>query len=78
MAELADGKAAVGLSDKRRRRRRGAARLAIAKAVELEEGRLLVQATAEAEATKSKGAQEPKINATRPACQDFEGAARRN
>ena len=75
MAEPAEGMAAVALSDKRRRRRR-AARLAVAKPVEAEEGRLLVQATAEAEAAKSKGAQEPKTNAMRPARQDSEGAAR--
>ena len=76
MAELAEGMAAVALSDKRRRRRR-AARIAVAKPAESAEGRLLVQA-AEAETTKSKDAQEPKTNATRPARQDFEGAARRS
>ena len=77
MAELAEGMAAVGLSDKRRRRRR-AARTAVAKPAESAEGRLLVQATAEVEAAKSKGAQEPKKSATLPARQDFEGAARRS
>ena len=77
MAELAEGMAAVGLSDKRRRRRR-AARLAVAKPVEAEEGNLFVQATAEAEKTKSKDAQEPKSSATRPARQDSQGAARRS
>ena len=77
MAELAEGMAAVALCDKRRRRRR-AARIAVAKPAESAEGRLLVQATAEVEAAKSKGAQEPKTNATRPARQDFEGAARRS
>ena len=77
MAELAEGTAAVALSDKRRRRRR-AARIAVAKPAESAEGRLLVQAAAEVEAAKSKGAQEPKTNATRPARQDFEGAARRS
>ena len=78
MTELAKGKAAVGLSDKRRRRQRRAARIAVAKPTESEEGRLLVQTAAEVEAAKSKGAQEPKTNATRPARQDFEGAARRS
>ena len=75
MAELADGMAAVALSDKRQRRRRSG-RVAVAKPEESAEGQLLVQA--EAEAAKSKGAQEPKTNATRPARQDFEGAARRS
>ena len=73
MAELAEGTAAVALSDKRRRRRR-AARIAVAKPAESAEGQLLVQA--EVEATKSKDAQEPKTNAMRPARQDSEGARR--
>ena len=77
MAELAEGMAAVGLSDKRRRRRR-AARIAVAKPTESEEGRLLVQTAAEVEAAKSKDASELKTNATQPARQDLEGAARRN
>ena len=67
----------MGLSDKRRRGRH-AARLAVVKPTEAEEGVLLVQATAEAEKTKSKDAQEPKSSATRPARQVSEGAARRS
>ena len=66
----------MGLSDKRRRRRR-AARLAVAKPAEAEEGNIFVQTTAEAEKTKSKDAQEPKSSATRPARQDSEGGAAR-
>ena len=68
-------------ADKRRRQRwRRAERIAAAKSAKAEEGRLLAQAAAEAEATKStKAAQELKANnATRPARQDFEGAARRS
>ena len=73
MAELAEGMAAVALSDKRQRRRRSG-RVAVAKPEESAEGQLLVQA----EAAKSKDAQELKTNAMMPARQDFEGAARRN
>lgn len=67
-------------ADKRRRQRwRRAERIAAAKPAKAEEGRLLAQAAAEAEATKSaKAAQELKVNATRPAGQDFEGATRRS
>ena len=49
------------------------------KPAKAEEGRLLVQAAAESEATKSaKATQKLKANATRPARQDLEGAARRS
>ena len=67
-------------ADKRRRQRwRRAERIAAAKPAKAEEGRLLAQAAAEAEAIKSaKAAQELKVNATRPAGQDFEGATRRS
>ena len=78
MAQSAKCKAAVRLPDKRRRRRR-AARVAVATAAKAEEGRVLVQAAAEAEAVTSvKVAQELKTNATRPARHGFEGAARRS
>ena len=77
--EFAEGKAAVKLSDKRRRRRRRAERIVAAKTAQAEEGRLFVQTAAKAEAVKSaKVAQELKTNATRPARQGFEGAARRS
>ena len=62
MAESAKGKAAVKLSDTRLRRRR-VERIADAKAAKAEEGSLLAQAAAEAEATKSaKAARELKPN----------------
>ena len=47
----------MGLSDKQRRRRR-AALTAVAKPTKAEQGRLLVQAAAKAEAAKSKDVQE--------------------
>ena len=73
MAQSAKGKAAVKLSDTRLRRRR-VERIADAKAAKAEEGSLLVQAAAEAEAAKSaKAARELKPNVARLACQDFEG-----
>ena len=76
MAESAKGKDAAKLSDTRRRRRR-AERVAVAKAAKAEEGSLLVQAAAEAEAAKSaKAAHELKPNVARLARQDLEGARR--
>ena len=73
---FADDKAAVKLSDKRRRRHR-AERIAVIKAAKAEEGRLLVQTAAKAEAVQSaKAAQELKINAMRPDRQGFVGAPR--
>ena len=77
MVEPVAGKAAVMLSDKRRRRQR-VERVAAAKAAKAEEGRLLVEAAAEAETTNAKAAQDLKINAMRPVRQDFQGAARRS
>ena len=78
MAESAKGKAAVKLSDTRLRRRR-VERIADAKAAKAEEGSLLAQAAAEAEATKSaKAARELKPNVARLARHDFEGARRSN
>ena len=78
MAQSVKGKAAVRLPDKGRWRRR-AKLAAVAKAAKAEEGRVLVQAAAEAEAVASvKVAQELKTNATRPARHGFEGAARRS
>ena len=74
MAESAKGKAAVKLSDTRLRRRR-VERIADAKAAKAEEGSLLAQAAAEAEATKSaKAARELKPNVARLARHDFEDA----
>ena len=74
MAQSAKCKAAVRLPDKRRRRWR-AERVAVAKAAKAEEGRVLVQAAAEAEATKSaKATRELKPNVARLARQDFKGA----
>ena len=76
MAQSAKCKAAVRLSDKRRRRRR-LERVSVAKAAKAEEGRVLVQAAAEVEAAKSAtAARELKPNVTRLTCQDFEGARR--
>ena len=76
MAQSVKGKAAVRLPDKRRWRRR-AKLAAVAKAAKAEEGRVLVQAAAEAEAAKSaKAARELKPNVARLICQDFEGARR--
>ena len=67
MAELARGKTVVRLPDKRRRRRR-VERVAVAKVAKAEEAR----------SVNAKAAQELKANATRPARQCSEGAARRN
>ena len=76
MVELAAGKAAVTLSDKRRRWRR-AEHIAATETAQAEEGRLFVQMATEAETVNFiKAAQELKTNATRPARQGFEGAAR--
>ena len=76
MVQSAKCKAAVRLSDKRRRRRR-LERVSVTKAAKAEEGRVLVQAAAEAEVTKSAtAARELKPNVARLARQDFEGARR--
>ena len=76
MAQSAKCKAAVRLPDKQRRWRR-AELVAVAKAAKAEEGRVLVQAAAEAEVTKSAtAARELKPNVARLARQDFEGARR--
>ena len=76
MAQSAKCKAAVRLPDKRRRRRR-AERVAVAKVAKAEEGSLLVQTVAEAEAAKSaKAAGDLKPNVARLTRQDFEGARR--
>ena len=75
MAQSAKDKAAVRLPDKQRRWRR-AELVAVAKAAKAE-GRVLLQAAAEAEAAKSAtAARELKPNVTRLARQDFEGARR--
>ena len=76
MVQSAKCKAAVRLPDKRRQRQR-VERAAVAKAAKAEEGRVLVQAAAEAEAAKSaKAAQELKPNVARLTRQDFESARR--
>ena len=76
MAELAKGKATVKLSDKWLRRRRVEC-TADAEAATAEEGGLLMQAAAEAEAAKSaKAARELKPNVVGLASQDFEVARR--
>ena len=77
MVEFAEGKAAVKLSNKRRRRRR-AESIAVAKSAKAEEGHLLVEAVTEVQSANANATQEPKTNATWPARQDFEGAARRS
>ena len=70
------GKVAVTLSVMRRRRRQCVKRDAAAKAAKAKEGRLLVEAAAEAETANAKATQYLKTNTTRPARQDLEGAAR--